>query len=309
MPGVEGVQKTSHLPIDELEMETRRLTPVKETVFQKDTVDKKADEAQSSSKISQTLASFWQWITSLFGKEAAASISNVNDETKVDSVEASQPLVRPREIAAKEAERLMEELRALLNNLNTQAEQKRTGSVDEALLKQYRAQSEIYEDAVLQGREKFAFTQMQKKQWEKGYIDVRKEYDKIGQDSQWWQKANTYALYAVAAVTAVVAVYAFGTARAGQGLSDVFNAVMKVGGTLIAGTSAVSTIVQTNLGYRATIKQGDMEFLRHKNWMSDVSLRGTIDFLSDQYTRHNQQFVNMKDIGDTLYQTTRSFYS
>lgn len=305
MPGIEAVKNNSSYPTRTDETHSAPKIPSKAN-FSSDTLEiQRSSAAPSSSKIAQVFSSFWQWMTTPF---SGGALTPEKDEGKIEAVAPSSPLPRPQPLSNPDGDRALAELRKAFEELSLPVDLPKS-SKDMWAVAIYRAQSEIFETGIEQGRERFIARQSLKKLEEKEYTVVRKEYDQIGQDTKWWQTANTYAMYAVAGITSVVSLYAFGTAAVGEGLTNMISTAVSVGGTLFAGSSAVTTFAKGKLDYKHEIKQGEIILLRHKRKITDIKLHEQIDFLTNSYSKYNKMFTDMHNLGELWRQTSKSFYS
>lgn len=300
MASINRVENTPQ-QLSSLEMDSSLKSSSSPTVHV-DTIDTKAS-SPTPSKLSEIFASFWEWLKAPF---AGSELKTIEGEMKVPSIKApieGSQLRPPLPISNKELEIAMEELKALYKKLESPLQAASKISLDEAVVEQYKEQTELYGEAIHQAREKFASKQKLRKEENQVYLEARKELDKVGVDGQWWQNAYTYGMYGVAAVTALAALYFFSTAPAGEGLSRTLEGITKVGGSLFAGTSAINTVAQANLNYKLTEKQGKVTILRIQKQISDIKLRGMIDFLTNHFSKYNLLFKAMRDLGDKAYQT------
>lgn len=274
----------------------------------KDSIDKDAKAAPTSpSKISEIFSSVWQWMTTPF---AGGALLPAKEEAKIEAVSSTPPMRPPRLVSKEEIDIATRELTESFHRLNNIDETSPKGSWEKMLVEQYKGQIDIYEESVLQGREKFVAKQSLRKFENKEYQDVRVEYDKITQDSQWWQTLYKWGLGGVALATTVAAGYSFGTAPSmGEGVSSALKTAVTWGVGLFAGVSAINGVAQANLGYKSTVQEGKLTVLKVRNQVSDLKLKDIIDFLGNSYSKYSSLFIQKKEVLDKQRETSQFIHS
>jgi|GEM_PF-6142803 len=273
---------------------------------EKQASQKKQEEIASPGLISQIGSTLWQWVSYPF---SSLDPSSEGEGSKVHALQPSSPLTPPQPIHRTELDPAMKELIETYQQLEAIESQSVKGPIDKVVFERYEKQRDIHKVGIDQSRLDFAAKHLTKKAQQKEYTNKVKEYDSIGQEGKWWGNLTSQIGKGVIVTTAAVAGYVLWNAPNVQGLKDVGNLVFTWGLPAFGITEATQKFAQSHFDYKAALKEGEAVLLRHKHTITDLKLRDLIDFMSNNWGKFNDQFVQQYQIVLKRDQTIRSLAS